>query len=116
MNEWWEITLVVLGGIITIFTVWEKIESRTKKIQEPTSNLEERVSLIERKLEFEIKGIFAEYDMRFGRDKTRLDSIEDGNRVTQRALLALLEHSIDGNNTEALNKAKNELNDYLIKR
>lgn len=116
MSEWWQITLVILGGLITIFTVWEKIESRVSKTKEPTTNLEERVSLIEKKLEFEIKATFVEYDARFGRDKTKIESIEEGNKVTQKALLALLEHSIDGNNTDGLKKAKESLSQYLIDR
>lgn len=116
MSEWMQYTLVICGGIITILTVWNMVEQRVNKTKEPTNNLEDRVALLERKLEIEIKASFTEYDARFGRDKSRLDSIEEGNRVTQRALLALLEHSIDGNNTEALIDAKKELNDYLIKR
>ena len=116
MNEWWQITLVILGALITIFTVWEKIESRVKKTKEPTTNLDERVTLIERKLEYEIKATFIEYDARFGRDKAKIETIEEGNKVTQKALLALLEHSIDGNNTDGLKKAKESLSQYLIDR
>lgn len=116
MNEWWQITLVILGALITIFTVWEKIESRVTKTKEPTTNLEERVSLLEKKLEFEIKATFVEYDARFGRDKAKIESIEEGNKVTQKALLGLLKHSIDGNNIEALKKAEEDLSQYLIDR
>ena len=52
----------------------------------------------------------------------RLDDLEewkesvDGNRVTQRALLALLDHSIDGNNIKQMQAAKDELRSYLISR
>lgn len=114
MSEWMSYTLVICGGIITILTLWNMVEQRIKSNKMPTSNLEERVALLERKLEFEVKGIFTEYDARFGRDKQKIEAIEEGNRVTQQALLALLEHSIDGNNTEALKKAKADLSNYLI--
>ena len=116
MSEWMQYTLVICGGIITILTLWNMIEQRVKSQKMPTNNLEERVALIEKKLEFEIKATFVEYDARFGRDKQKIEVIEDGNRVTQQALLALLEHSIDGNNIEALTEAKKALNNYLIKR
>lgn len=116
MSEWLEITLAIFGGIITVLTVWNMVEQRVNKTRQPTTNLEERVSLIERKLEFEIKATFVEYDARFGRDKTKIESIEEGNRVTQQALLAILEHSIDGNNVDGLIQAKKDLNNYLIKR
>lgn len=49
-------------------------------------------------------------------DKKAIGDIEEGNRVTQQALLALLSHAIDGNNTEELRKAKTSLNDYLIRK
>lgn len=116
MSEWLAITLAIFGGIITVLTVWNMVEQRVNKTRQPTTNLEERVSLIERKLEFEIKATFVEYDARFGRDKTKIESIEEGNRVTQQALLAILEHSIDGNNVDGLIQAKKDLNNYLIKR
>lgn len=116
MSEWLSITLAIFGGIITVLTVWNMVEQRVNKTRQPTTNLEERVSLIERKLEFEIKATFVEYDARFGRDKTKIESIEEGNRVTQQALLAILEHSIDGNNVDGLIQAKKDLNNYLIKR
>ena len=67
-------------------------------------------------MELEIKATFIEYDARFGRDKTKIETIEEGNKVTQKALLALLEHSIDGNNTDGLKKAKESLSQYLIDR
>ena len=72
--------------------------------------------LIEKKLEFEVKATFAEYDARFGRDKQKIETIEQGNRVTQKALLALLKHSIDGNNIDALKKAEEDLSQFLIER
>ena len=116
MSEWMQYTLVICGGIITILTLWNMVEQRIKSTKMPTDNLEERVSLLEKKLEFEIKATFAEYDARFGRDKQKIEAIEEGNRVTQKALLALLKHSIDGNNIDALKKAETALSEFLIDR
>ena len=116
MSEWMQYTLVICGGIITILTLWNMVEQRIKSTKQPTNNLEDRVSLIERKLEFEIKATFVEYDARFGRDKQKIEAIEDGNRVTQQALLALLNHAIDGNNVDEMNDARKELNKYFIRK
>lgn len=116
MKEWVEITLVICGGLITIMTLWNMVEQRIKSTKMPTDNLEERVSLLEKKLEFEIKATFVEYDARFGRDKQKIEAIEDGNRVTQQALLALLNHAIDGNNVDEMNDARKELNKYFIRK
>jgi hypothetical protein len=114
MTEWWQVTLAIIGGALVFINFFNAVKDLVKSTKQPTNNLEERVSLIEKKLEFEIKATFTEYDARFGRDKQKIEAIEEGNRVTQQALLALLEHSIDGNNISALEKAKNNLNDYLI--
>lgn len=116
MSEWMQYTLVICGGIITILTLWNMVEQRIKSTRMPTDNLEERVSLLEKKLEFEIKATFVEYDARFGRDKQKIEAIEDGNRVTQQALLALLNHAIDGNNVDEMNDARKELNKYFIRK
>lgn len=116
MKEWVEITLVICGGLITIMTLWNMVEQRIKSTKMPTDNLEERVSLLEKKLEFEIKATFAEYDARFGRDKQKIEAIEEGNKVTMQALRALLKHSIDGNNIEGLEKAEEKLSEYLVNR
>ena len=116
MSEWMQYTLVICGGIITILTLWNMVEQRIKSTRMPTDNLEERVGLLEKKLEFEIKATFVEYDARFGRDKQKIESIEEGNKVTQQAILALLNHAIDGNNVDEMNDARKELNKYLIRK
>lgn len=116
MSEWMQYTLVICGGIITILTLWNMVEQRIKSTRMPTDNLEERVSLLEKKLEFEIKATFTEYDARFGRDKQKIEAIEEGNKVTIQALRALLKHSIDGNNIEGLEKAEEKISEYLVNR
>ena len=49
-------------------------------------------------------------------DVNRFDAIEAGNRVTQLAILALLDHGIDGNNVKQMQDAKEELQNHLINR
>ena len=55
-----------------------------------------------------------EVDRKLDRDNDRLRDIDSGNRVTQRALLALLDHGIDGNNIKQMQDAKEALQDHLI--
>ena len=116
MSEWVQYTLVICGGIITVLTMWNMIEQRVSKTKEPTNNLEERVETLEKKFEFEIKAVFEHYDTMFGRDKARLDSNEEGIKVILKGLLAMMRHEIDGNNTEALKKASEDLQEYMLKR
>lgn len=47
-------------------------------------------------------------------DKEHLSKIDDGNKITQRALLALLSHAIDGNSMQPMKDAKQLLETYLI--
>lgn len=116
MSEWLEITLAICGGLITLMTLWNLIEQRVSKTKEPTNNLEERVNMLERKIDFEIKAVFERYDTMFGRDKARLDSNEEGIKVILRGLLAMMKHEIDGNHTEELKKASDDLQEYMLRR
>ena len=49
------------------------------------------------------------------RDNTdRIKKVEDGNKIIMKALMAIMNHEINGNSTDKLQKALGELNDYLI--
>ena len=47
-------------------------------------------------------------------DKHRLDRMDEGQHVTMQALLALLDHNLDGNNIDQMQKAKEALQKHLI--
>lgn len=49
-------------------------------------------------------------------DNVRIKAIEEGNKVTQKAILALMSHAINGNDTDKLEEAKNSLEQYLINK
>lgn len=49
-------------------------------------------------------------------DNIRIKAIEEGNKVTQKAILALMSHAINGNDTQKLTEAKNSLEQYLINK
>lgn len=78
------------------------------KLKAPERRQDERLTDLEKRV--------ARHDEMLDNDKKRLETIEEGSRVTQRAILALLAHGIDGNDVNALKEAKSELQDYLIKR
>ena len=48
------------------------------------------------------------------KEDSRMRILEEGNRVTQKAILALLAHGIDGNDIEAMQDAKKDMEKYLI--
>lgn len=108
LSQVWALVLSICGGVTIIagaITVIIKIINVAKK---PNETQNERLDLIEQRLNL--------YDEYFKNDKSRLEAIEEGNKVTQKSLLALLSHGIDGNDIIALKTAKSELEHYLISR
>lgn len=79
-----------------------------KAAKAPTKALEARVTELEQAMK--------SHDEYLANDKRRIAAIEEGNRVTQRAILALLSHGIDGNDIDGLKSAKIELQNYLVER
>ena len=122
-----ETLTVILALLLSLFNLWDKIESRYKAAKAPTKHLEERLDKLERQNEkYDLQRLderltklekqTEKYDTQFARDLRRLDAIEEGNRVVQRALLALLKHAINGNDVEECEKASKALDEYLIQR
>ena len=107
---------VVLALLLSIFNLWDKIETRVRQSKEPTKQLENRLATIEKVLNEDYAQKFKSYDQHFDNDLRRIEEIEKGNRVTQQAILALLKHAIDGNDVKALKDASDALTNYLINR
>jgi hypothetical protein len=113
--EAWQTFVVVIGGILafcgaisTIGGAVEKVAKMVKVAKAPNDEQDRRLGAVEKEIT-DIKGFLA-------KDKKRIDTLEEGNRVTQRALLALLAHGIDGNNQKQMMEAKKELESHLINR
>ena len=100
--------LAFCGGIAAIGVAIGWIIKAVNHVRKPNIQQNERLDAIEARMK--------EFDAFFLRDKERLDDIDEGNRVTQRAILALLSHGIDGDDRDSMIKAKQELTDYLTRR
>lgn len=103
-----ESILLICSAVITICSAITAVVAVGKLVKAPKDTLDGRLAEIERRL--------SKHDELLSNDKSKIDSIEEGNRVTQKALLALLAHGIDGNNISALEEAKDDLQKYLINR
>lgn len=57
-----------------------------------------------------------EVDIKLDNDNKRIKSLEDGNKVVCKALIAMLSHDINGNSNDKLQHALETLNKYLIER
>lgn len=103
---------VMAGAAAVIVKVIEKAKNPNKVQDEKIAALEEEVEQIKK----EIKENEENHDRKFNADKSRLNSIDEANAVTQTAILALLSHAINGNNVEELQRAKKDLEIYLTHR
>ena len=77
-------------------------------LKSPNEAQDQRLQSLEKHLEA--------VDTFLAKDKARLDGIDESTRVTQRALLALLAHGIDGNHQHQMEDAKKELELHLIRK
>ena len=102
------VALAVAGGISTLAGAGNWIIKIINAMKAPNAEQDKRLSDLEKHME-EVDGYLA-------RDKERLDNIDGDTRVTQRALLALLAHGIDGNHQKQMEEAKEELELHLIKK
>ena len=100
--------LSVAGAISTLGGAANWLVKLVQAIKAPNEEQDKRISDLEKHME-EVDGYLAN-------DRKRLDSIDGDTRVTQRALLALLDHGIDGNNIEQMQHAKEELQNSLISK
>ena len=99
-------TLAVAGAISTLGGAANWLVKLVQAIKAPNAEQDKRLSDLEKHMK-EVDGYLAN-------DKKRLDSIDGDTRVTQRALLALLAHGIDGNHQKQMEEAKEELELHLI--
>ena len=100
--------LWICGAICTIAAAAAVFYKAIVKAQEPEHVQNQRLDALEKTV-----GEFKTY---FDRDKKRLDSLDEGNRVTQQALLALMSHAINGNDIDRLSRARDDLEKYLVSK
>ena len=113
MNEWTAsqfvtAALAVCSAIVLLSNAVEKIVLAVKAAKAPNQRQDERLKALEDWRQ--------EVDRKLEADLKHLESIDEGSRATQQAILALLDHGIDGNNIEQMQHAKEALQNYLINR
>lgn len=104
----WTLVLAAASAVVLLSNAVEKIAKAWQAAKAPNARQDDRLKALEDWKE--------EVDGKLTHDHERFESLDSGNRVTQRALLALLDHGIDGNNIEQMQHAKEELQNHLINR
>ena len=104
----WAVILAGASAIVLITNAAEKIVGAIRVARAPMTEQGERIDALELWQE--------EVERKLRCDNDRLSDIDESMRVTQRAILALLDHGIDGNNIDGMCHAKEELQNHLINR
>lgn len=100
--------LWICGALCTLAAAIAVIYKAHVRIHEPEAIQNRRLDALEAKADK-----FEEY---LERDNQRLNAVDEGNRITLQALLALMSHAINGNDIEDLIRTKKDLEKYLIKK
>lgn len=104
----WAAALAIASAIVLLSNAVEKIAKAWRAAKAPNAKLDERITALEDWRQ--------DVDKRHDKNVRHFDDIDASNRVTQLALLALLDHGIDGNNIDQMQHAKEELQTHLINR
>ena len=100
--------LCAAGAISTLAAAGNWIVKLVQALKAPNAAQDLRLTKLEKHMQA--------VDEFLATDKMRLDGVDESTRVTQRALLALLAHGIDGNHRTQMEEAKQELEEHLIKK
>ena len=96
----------ICGLILSLAAIGGLILNAVQKAKSPNIVQNERLTKLEQAVE--------RHDELFKNDLRRFEKMEDGNRIMQKCMLALLSHSIDGDDIEEMKKARQALQEHLI--
>ena len=105
--------LAVCGSIVTISAAIGVIIKALEKARAPEAEQNSRLDDHEKRLNA-LDEVIEKFKQYFDNDDKRFAAIEKSNKITQSALLALLKHSLNGNDTESLKAAEKSIEEYLI--
>lgn len=100
--------LIICGAIMTIGGATVYIIKIIQKIKQPEETQNQKITNLENRVT-----VLEGYSKS---DNDRIKVMEEGMKVTQQALLAIMSHEINGNDIDKLKQAKDDLEEYLIKR
>lgn len=108
--------LGILGSLcaaaITIDKVLDIIHKYIKKAQAPDDAQNKRLGDLDRRVGALETG-YTQHTAALSRDLSRFGDIDEVNRLTLQAVRALLEAQLTGNNVQAMQKSKAEIDNYL---
>ncbi len=106
--EPWTLLLSGASAVVLIWSAVKTVFEIVKAAKAPNDKQNERIEALEAWQKI--------VDVKLNNDNERLDAIVSDNRITQRALLALLDHGIDGNNIKQMQDVKDDLYMHLTEK
>lgn len=106
MTEIWPIVLAAASAIVLLSNAAEKIVKAVKAAKAPEQRQDTEIDLIKDRLD--------KIEAKLENDNKQIKDTKEGSRVLTKGMLALLEHSLNGNNIEQMREARNDVNAYLI--
>lgn len=111
--------MAVLSAIVLIGNASDRIAKFWKAIKAPNEELREEMDdMKEWRKDLEEDGPMKEWrksvDKQISEATGSVNSFQQSNHVMFQAMLALLDHGIDGNNIKQMESAKKAVQDYLI--
>ena len=101
LTQLWQVFLAGCASLITIAGAGTVIYKIYKSAKKPDTERDDKLK---------------KHDELLDNDNKRLKELEESNKIIMQSLLALMSHELDGNHTEGLIKARNDLQEYLIRR
>ncbi len=98
--------LALCGAISTIGGAVEKIFKMVKTAKAPEQRQDDEIQGIKMRLD--------KVERKLENDKLAIADSKECNHVLTKGMLALLEHSINGNNLDQMKEARKDVNTYLI--
>lgn len=115
MNAALNTMLAIAGFISTTGLALTYVYKAFRQIQAPQRIQDDKIRLHEEWLKKHDK-VLEEHSRELKDNNRRMESIEESNKIIQRSLFALMGHALDGNDTEALKRAKDALEEHLIEK
>lgn len=97
LNGFWVVAMLICTTIVLVGNVYKTI----KEWRKPKEDLEKQIHNHQKAIEHHDK---------------QLSEIEEGQRILQKGMLSLIDHSITGNSIERLKQSRDEMRNYLIEK
>lgn len=108
-----EILVLAFGGILALAAIISTVGGAAEKIVKAVKALRAPEEAQNSEIE-EIKNRLGKLERSLIADEKQLADAQACNRVLTIGMMAMLEHGINGNNVEQMQKARDGIEDYLV--